>query len=233
MRRQVAAGLLTATIGLVMASPADAWWAEGYSLRTGAFGVVDVHAEPGETNTLTATNLPGVDGAAPGALRLHDSTSTVTPPPAGHGAGCTQVDGHTLDCRGVDPFSGAPTSVDYLFLDTGDLGDGVRVPAVSMPFYLDGALGAGDDSLVARDLSGASVQSGDGNDRVVIRGNQGGSITDGSTAVDGGAGDDLLDVFNGRDDHPACGDGQDTLYADRGETNADCETVHQFGPALP
>jgi hypothetical protein len=42
--------------------------------------------------------------------------------------------------------------------------------------------------------------------------------------VAAGPGDDVLDVVNADDDDdPSCGDGADTLYADVGEDNADCE----------
>jgi hypothetical protein len=163
-----------------------------------------------------------------GSVILRDDAATVTPAPDGHGAGCTAIDAHTLSCTGIDPFTGGPgPGVDYLDVRMDDGDDSVYIPAASMPIFLIGGTGTGNDSVRALDLNGASVELGDGNDELTLRGGQSG-LTPFDT-ISAGSGDDTLDVVNMHDDHPDCGDGNDVLYADRdeGAPATTCETVHE------
>jgi hypothetical protein len=224
--RLLACMIAAVAVAAASAAPASAWWAEGSSFRSGAFGVVDVNAEPGETNHLTAIGVPGA--TITGSVILRDDTATVTPAPDGHGAGCTTIDAHTLSCTGINPFTGAPgLGVDYLSVSMDDGDDSLDIPATSMPIFLIGGTGSGDDSVRALDLDGASVSLDDGNDQLKLRGSQSG-LTPFDT-ISAGAGDDRLDVVNLHDDHPDCGDGSDVLYADRGEgaQATTCEVVHE------
>lgn len=224
MRRCVAVALTTAGLALGAAAPAGAWWAEGGGFRSGAYGVVFVHAEPGEGNALTARNLPVDSPLAPtaiGGVVLHDPANPVTPPPAGSGQGCEQVDAHTLNCHGLG-WLDTPISVVYLEVHLGDGDDRLRVPPGSSLFKL-GSMGAGNDVVAGEDLRGASIDLGDGNDRITLLGSEGGLLP--GDYVGGGAGDDVLRVLNGdADDNPVCGEGNDTLFADVGESHATCET---------
>lgn len=216
---------------LVCAAPASAWWAEGGSYRSGSFGAVNVYAEPGEVNDMTAveTQLVGVLGV--GGVEIHDASAPVTPPPAGSGAGCTQLDAHTLRCTGIGFMGSGEMSVDYLRLDLGDGDDRIRIPLTSQAMWLWGSVGSGDDEVIKRDTEGASLDLGDGNDRIVLRGSFAGSLIP-DAPIWGGAGDDTIDVLNGADDdNPACGDGHDILRADQGEDSPDCEV--RRGPLDP
>ncbi|MFL5779905.1 MAG: hypothetical protein ACJ760_01185 [Thermoleophilaceae bacterium] len=213
----------TIAVALFGAAPASAFWAEGGGYRSGAFGTVEVHGVPGEAADLTVRQFAAslTNPSAPGKVIVHDDVASVTPPPAGHGQGCAQVDDHTLSCTGVG-LGGEPISVDYLWVGLGDEADRVNVPATSLPMWVFGSTGGGDDRVVLRDLDGSSVYLGDGNDRLVLRGSQSGPVF--PESVNGGAGDDVLDVRNGNDDAPRCDAGVDVLYADPGETGTDCET---------
>jgi hypothetical protein len=225
-RRLLACVIATIALAAASAAPAAAWWAEGSSYHAGAFGNVIVTAEPGETNHLTAIGTPGLGVAT--SVILRDDAATVTPAPDGHGAGCTQIDAHTLSCTGIEPFAGGAIGVDYLELALGDGDDSIDIPAASMPIFLIGGTGVGDDSVRALDLNGASIDLSDGNDELTLRGNQSGFTQ--ADSISGGSGDDKLDVMNMHDDHPYCGDGNDVLYADRGEgaqATATCEVVHE------
>ena len=221
MRRVLVGALATASFVLASAGTASAWWAEGSSYFSGSSGVVSVYAEPGEQNDLRAIGLLGNQVS----VLLHDPSTPVTPAPAGQGLGCDQVDGHTLRCIGRG-FMGSPVSVSYLRVELGDGDDRLRTSPSPGLFKL-GSTGSGNDTVVANDLSGASISLGEGDDRITLRGSGSGFLP--NDAISGGAGDDVLRLVNGAaDDNPYCGDGNDVLYADAGESNADCETVHQF-----
>src|SRR4051795_4288518 len=98
-RRFGAGALVSVAAGLVCAAPANAFWAETSTWKSGT-GRVWFYAEPGEVNDVTAVSTSGQ--AALGVdVVIHDSKATVTPPPAGRGAGCTKVDDHTLQCANV------------------------------------------------------------------------------------------------------------------------------------
>jgi hypothetical protein len=96
--------------------------------------------------------------------------------------------------------------------------------------WLWGGTGDGNDTVIKHDTEGSSVYLGDGDDRIVMRGSSGGPLIP-DYGVKGGPGNDNIDVFNGfADDEPTCGDGNDTLRADEGETSDDCEVRR---PVLP
>jgi hypothetical protein len=227
--------LVVLVAALAAASPASAWWAEGSSLRTGAFGTVTVTTLPGERNDVTAIGVPGggfVSQSAPkGSVLIRDESATVTPPPAGRGEGCTTLDEHTVRCVGVGPYGG-PAQVDWLFVDLGDGDDRLTIPATSNPLYPIGDGGPGNDTISTYDADGATYGGGDGNDRITVRGSQGGYLYPDS--VHGDAGDDVLDLVNLDDNYPSCGDGYDLLYADGNDTPpaaGDCEDVRVTLPS--
>lgn len=219
VRRYVAVALTTAGLVLGAAAPAGAWWAEGTSYFNYTFGIARVYAEPGEVNDLTARSLPT------GHALLHDGSAPVTPPPEDARGGCTQLDDHTLLCEGLG-FMGSRVAVAGVWVYLGDGDDRLRVPLGSSLYKL-GEMGAGNDTVVGDDTEGARINLGDGDDRITLRGAQSYFLPDDS--VYGGAGDDVLRVVNGAaDDNPVCADGNDTLYADAGESHETCETQHHF-----
>ncbi|HEX6390502.1 MAG TPA: hypothetical protein VFZ89_13660, partial [Solirubrobacteraceae bacterium] len=70
------------------------------------------------------------------------------------------------------------------------------------------------------------LDGGAGND--VLKGDQG------EDKLAGGAGDDVIKARQGGKDEITCGDGNDKVLADKGDTvAADCETVSVKGSAKP
>jgi hypothetical protein len=212
---------------LAAAAPANAWWAEGGGYRSGAFGVVFIETLPGEVNDITAVSSPSVRWAAfpapPGSVTIHDDSAPVTPPPEGRGQGCAKVDANTLTCTGIGMFDAPTDSVVYLEALLGDGDDRLRIPATSAGLYLNGDAGPGDDTILTEDTDGASVSGGNGNDRITIRGSQGAYVF-GGHAINAGAGDDVLEIANLRDNEPYCGDGYDVVSADADDQPRDaCE----------
>ena len=224
MRRALMIAGATLIAALGGAAPASAWWAEAYLIRTGSFGVADVHGVPGEASDLVVTG-DGHFAATSHTIWIRDRSAPVTPAPAGSGENCTQVGTHVVRCVAPDHFPGGPEKTfTYLGIDLGDGDDRVEIPFMTLLFTY-GSTGSGDDVIDARSTAGATLDLGDGNDRVTLRGSGGGYLP--NDWINGDAGDDVIDVFNGfDDDEPVCGDGQDVLYADVGEDNPDCETHH-------
>ncbi|HEX8647113.1 MAG TPA: hypothetical protein VF715_09425 [Thermoleophilaceae bacterium] len=231
----MAIALAAAGCTLGAAAPAGAWWAEGTNYK-GIDGAVFVYAEPGEVNDLRARDrqLTGLVRAPWDGVRLHDPTAPVTPPPAGRGKGCKQLDAHTLFCTGVGLQGGTTNDVVFLNVDLGDGDDRLVVERTGWLFKL-GSMGSGNDVVDAYDPAGADIDLGDGDDSITLRGSDGGFLP--SDSVYGGAGDDVLNVVNGAaDDNPICADGNDTLYADpgeSGESGESCETRYETQPSFP
>jgi hypothetical protein len=223
MRRFVAGAFLTVSFVLASTTTAGAWYAQGGAYFNGSLGVVQVYAEPGEQNNLTA-----VDQLVGPNVRLRDPVNPVTRTEAEQ-PGCTVVDAHTLDCAAQ--WMGGDTSNYYLEAHLGDGDDSLLVPATSQQLFKIVYAGAGDDTIVGRELGGAYADLGDGNDLIKLSGSSGSWHPAGDT-IWAGAGDDVLRLVNGENDSPHCREGNDVLYADIGETNEDCETVHTF-PKLP
>jgi Ca2+-binding RTX toxin-like protein len=74
----------------------------------------------------------------------------------------------------------------------------------------------GDDTIIGS--AGPNVLSGGaGNDRLLAG--------KGADQVDGGAGDDILQTLDGEKDLVACGDGEDGVVTDRGDTRTDCDYI--------
>jgi hypothetical protein len=228
MLRRIGAGaLLTICAGLAYAAPANAFWAETFD----GFHVNAVHfyAEPGETNTVTAVGVDGVPATAygtpsvPGAFLIHDSTATVTAPPAGRGGGCAKVDDHTISCG--NGFIG------QLWLDLGDRDDTLLIGPADTSFRVVARGGDGNDTLKSDTLSGASLMGDAGNDRITIRGDNDGDAH--AVFTDGGPGDDVIDIANGYVNNFTCGSGYDLVYSDPGDDpyNHDCEDIRP--QALP
>ncbi|MDQ3934441.1 MAG: hypothetical protein M3340_07395 [Actinomycetota bacterium] len=215
----IAGATLIAALG--GAAPASAWWAETGAYRTGSFGYVDVHGVPGEHSDLVVT---GDETLTPShVVWVRDRSAPATPAPDGRGEGCTQVGTHVLRCVAPDYFPGGPEpTFTYLGIDLGDGRDRVEIPFTT-PLFVYGSTGPGNDTVVNHSSDGATLELGEGNDRVTLRGSDSGFLP--NDQVNGNEGDDVIDVFNGSaDDAPGCGDGQDVLYADVGEDNPDCET---------
>jgi hypothetical protein len=221
----LAAVTVTATIG--WAAPASAWWADGKGF---AIGQVEIVAEPGEVNDVTVEGKLGLgtvgDGFTAGYadhVIIHDASAPVTPPPPGMGHNCTQVDAHTVRCNGSG-YQREPVSVRTLLVDLEDGDDQLRVPPTAASLWVGGSTGGGNDTVTLRSRGGSDIYLGDGDDRMVLRGSDDRGKESPLSDLDGGPGDDVLDVVNLHNDAPYCGDGADVLRADSGEANADCET---------
>ena len=236
MLRRVGAGaLVTIAAGLVLAAPANAFWGETTTFKQGAYGVVEIYAEPGETNDVTAYAVPRGDTTVAqmnplptigGFAYVHDSKATVTPPPDGRGAGCVKVDDHTLRCLPSEPSLG-DIAANTLIADLGDGDDKLTLtPGSGLRLVANG--GDGNDVIKADDpLEPATLYGDAGNDRLTIRGQGDGVFY--SFATSGGPGDDVLDLANGYDNLPSCGDGWDLVYADSSDTPVDdsCEDIER------
>ena len=232
-------------IGLILAmaitaSPASAWYATGDHGYSGP--EVVVHGLDGERHDVTATGLPGPNGvpevyldtAVPYAdtVLIHDSAAPVTAPPAGEGAGCTVIDDHTERCHGFNYNNVDGTYSDggayFLTLNYQTSSQAtVKIPADSAPMWLEAGTGSGNDSIEDDNLEGANAYTGDGNDKIVIRGGDGNG-NEGFKYIDGGPGNDSLDVVNDRRDNVSCGDGNDTLRGDQSDASPDCESQQLF-----
>lgn len=227
MRRIVVGALATACFVLASAGTASAWYARGAMYSAGQ-GTVQVYAEPGEQNNLTAVQrVLSVTEAGMKGLRLHDPDNEVTRTDADR-PGCVVVDAHTLDCNGVHFTGEGEVSVTFVEPQLGDGDDRFYVPATSGTLSKVIRAGTGDDTIVAKDLGGAHADLGDGNDTISLRGGGGAGWHPIEDVIHGGPGDDVLRLANARDDNPYCGDGTDVLYADLGEASDGCETVHTF-----
>ena len=95
--------------------------------------------------------------------------------------------------------------------DDGEAGEGDNVgPAESATG------GAGNDRIVGNDLGGY-LFGGPGNDTITA-----GKAED---RVEGNEGDDTIDTRDGRFDSIDCGAGNDTLFADPGDSASNCEVA--------
>jgi len=228
LKRFGAGALLTICAVLASTAPANAFWAETTTWKSGT-GRVWFYAEPGEVNDVTAFSTETAAGVD---VIVRDSKATVTPPPAGHGTGCEKVDDHTLRCTNVDPFTGFETGIQYMHANLGDGDDNLLLlPGSGLSLVADGE--GGNDTIKADDPErGATLDGGAGDDRLTIRGGGGGSFDVAVTY--GGAGNDVLDINNDYDDKPMCNDGWDLVYADAKDTpyyDDSCEDIRR--QALP
>ena len=226
--RVVVGALATACFVLASTTTASAWYARGAMYAAGA-GTVQVYAEPGEQNNLTAEKRPlSVTALGMKAVRLHDPDNPVTRTDADR-PGCVVVDAHTLDCNGVHFTGEGEVSVTFVEPSLGDGDDRFYVPTTSGPLGKVIDAGAGDDTIVAKDLGGAHASLGDGNDTISLRGGGGAGWHPIEDVIHAGPGDDVLRLVNAQDDNPYCAEGTDVLYADVGEaSDGACETVHTF-----
>jgi hypothetical protein len=221
----LAAVTVTATIG--WAVPASAWWANGNSFR---IATVEIVAEPGEVNDLTVEGKLSAGTVGTGFTAGHadhviirDASAPVTPPPPGKGHNCTQLDAHTVRCKGSG-YQLEPTFVRTLLVNLQDGDDQLRVPLTAASIWVGGGTGSGNDTVTLRSRGGSDIYLDDGDDRLVLRGSDIRGKVEVLSDLNGGPGDDVLDVVNLNNDVPYCGEGADVLHADSGETNADCET---------
>ncbi|MBO2452927.1 hypothetical protein J4573_37955 [Actinomadura barringtoniae] len=177
---------LAAGTGLSAAIPAEA----------AAGSRVFLSPDSGPTAALNFQDTKGVVND----VTIRENTVTDAASPLVAGAGCANVDSHTVTCAGY--FSGLTQ------IHLGPKNDRIinyGIPRVSLTHFIYGD--QGDD--IIRDLPPAGrVYGGPGNDYVDIRGNQGGAW--------GGPGNDVLDARKGNNEFLHGENGNDVLFGSSG-----------------
>ena len=180
----LACGVLTAAGSPATAAESRLSAAAGRTTAVVSGSVLSVTAAAGVENFMT------ISSTATGLVQIADSAGVLA------GTGCKPVNSVTVQCSGVG------LGVLEINVAGGD-GDDTLFLSTSKFTRLTG--GSGDDLLRSSSLTGSSRLSGnDGNDTVVggpfdsLFGQNGNDVLTGGVFLSGGAGDDTLRSFEGR-----------------------------------
>ncbi|MBO2452926.1 hypothetical protein J4573_37950 [Actinomadura barringtoniae] len=181
----LAAVALAAAQGLVAAAPAQAGTGSGvYLVEDSGDNVLWFKDTKGVVNDVTIRGTTVTDAASPLVA----------------GAGCANVDRHTVTCAA---FSSGRTQIHLGPKDDRLINYGFTHPGLT--HY---AFGEQGDDIIRDYPHGGNISGGPGNDAIDLRG--------GESGAGGGPGNDVLDARKGSNEFLYGGDGNDVLFGGPG-----------------